>query len=324
MKPASILLLLAWVAAIPEISCIQSAGAATASARYVRVSDWVQTSGLELRWVKRDETFELSNRNAKLLFKVDSTEAEINGVGVRLLFPVVDHGGEASMAQLDLQKTLQPLLTLPRNRAHAQIKTICLDPGHGGRDPGFQIGSHQEKQYTLLLAQELRKELVRAGFVVALTRSRDSFVELSSRPEVARRRKADLFVSLHFNSTESSRNSVQGIEVYCMTPAGAASTNARGEGAGAGAFEGNRNDDKNMFLAYQLQKVLTRDLPVEDRGVHRARFEVLRDAAMPAVLIEAGFMSHPIEGRRIFDAGYRAQMARAIAQGLLAYKRTVE
>jgi N-acetylmuramoyl-L-alanine amidase len=73
-----------------------------------------------------------------------------------------------------------------------------------------------------------------------------------------------------------------------------------------------------------VQKALTHSLAVEDRGVRHARFAVLRDAVMPAVLIEAGFMSHPAEGRKIFTTEYRQQMARAIVDGVLAYKRTVE
>jgi len=131
-------------------------------------------------------------------------------------------------------------------------------------------------------------------------------------------------LSLHFNSVETSRTVVRGAEVYCLTPVGASSTNARGEGANAGWCPGNRNNNKNLYLAYQVQKALTRNLTVDDRGVRRARFAVLRDATMPGVLIEAGFMSHPEEGRRIFDTAYRRQMARAIVDGLLAYKRAVE
>ena len=136
--------------------------------------------------------------------------------------------------------------------------------------------------------------------------------------------EADLFVSLHFNAAESARGSVQGAQVFCLTPAGASSTNARGEGGGVGWCAGNRNNDRNLFLAYQVQQALTRSLAVEDLGVRRARFAVLRDAAMPAVLIEAGFMSHPVEGRKILTAAYRRQIARAIVEGVLAYKRTVE
>ena len=63
---------------------------------------------------------------------------------------------------------------------------------------------------------------------------------------------------------------------------------------------------------------------MEDRGLRRARFAVLRDAPMPAVLVEGGYMSHPSEGKKIFDPGYRRELARAIATGILSYKKTVE
>ena len=291
---------------------------------YVRVTDWAKANGLEIKWLKQDETFQLSNHSSKLVLAVDSRETQINGVAVWLLFPVVAHNGALCLAQLDVDTTLRPLLSPPKGRSGAHIRTICLDPGHGGKDPGNRVGSNQEKQYTLLLAQELHTQLERAGLKVTLTRSTDAFIELPTRPELAKQRSADLFVSLHFNAAEAGRDSVQGVEVYCLTPAGASSTNARGEGAGAGWFPGNRYNDKNLFLAFQVQKALTRNLAVEDRGVRRARFAVLRDAAMPAVLIEAGFMSHPVEGRKIFSSAYRQKIARAIVEALLAYKRAVE
>ncbi len=79
-----------------------------------------------------------------------------------------------------------------------------------------------------------------------------------------------------------------------------------------------------MFLAYELHKSLLKDLAAPDRGVRRARFAVLRTAEMPAVLIEGGFMSHPAESKRIYDPAYRRQMARAIVEGIVAYKNQVE
>lgn len=294
-----------------------------AGKEYVRVSDWAKAHDLEGRWLKRDETLQLANRSTKFVLQLDSREAEVNGVKFWLCFPLAERDGAVYLARLDLQTTLQPLVSPPKNRPGAAIKTVCLDPGHGGNDPGFCVGSRQEKKYTLLLALEVRDQLSRLGFNVVLTRSRDVRVELSARPEFARQHNADLFVSLHFNSAGSSPGSVRGAEVYCLTPAGAPSTNARGEGGGAGSFAGNRSNDKNLFLACQLQRALCKGL-VEDRGVKRARFEVLRNAAMPAVLIEAGFLSHPAEGRRIAEAGYRRQLARAITEGLLAYKGAVE
>ena len=290
---------------------------------YVRVSDWARSGGFALRWLKRDETLELSNSDAAIVLQVHSPDAQINDVGVRLLFPLVPKPDGLWISRMDIRSTFEPVVSPPRLRHGAVLRSICLDPGHGGKDPGFQVGSNQEKKFTLLLSQELQAQLKRAGWKVTLTRSRDAFVELPSRPDIARRRKADLFVSLHFNATEASAGTVKGAEVYCLTPPGAPSTNAGGEGGGAGWFPGNRYNDENMFLAYQLQRTLTHEVSVEDRGVHRARFWVLRDAAMPAVLIEAGFLSHPIEGRRIFSSSYRRQLATAIVDGIEAYRRTM-
>jgi N-acetylmuramoyl-L-alanine amidase len=291
---------------------------------YSRVSEWAKANGYSSRWVKRDETLELNNSTSSIVLQIHSPDAQINGVGVRLLFPLIQKADIVWISKLDIKSTFQPVLSPPRLRRGAVLKSICIDPGHGGKDPGFQVGSNQEKKFALLFSQELQAQLKRAGWKVSLTRTRDSFVELPSRPDIARRRKADLFVSLHFNATEASANSVKGAEVYCLTPVGAPSTNAGGEGAGAGRFAGNRFDEENMFLAYQLQKALARRVSVEDRGVHRARFWVLRDAAMPAVLIEAGFLSHPIEGRKITTPGYRRQLAGAIVEALQDYKRVMQ
>jgi len=291
---------------------------------YVRVADWAKVRGFTARWLKAGETLELNSPTSKVMLTVDSRQAQVNGVQVWLFFPAVAQDDAAWLTALDADLTLRPLVSTPRRQSGTQIKTVCLDPGHGGKDPGNQVGSNQEKRYTLLLAQEVRKQLARVGLKATLTRSADSFIELADRPELARRCKADLFISLHFNGTDGRRSTAQGVEVYCLTPAGVASTNARGEGSGAGSYAGNRHNALNLFLAYQVQKALTRNLAVEDRGVRRARFAVLRGAVMPAVLIEAGFMSHPEEGRKLLTAAYRQQVAKAIVAGLLAYKRVVE
>jgi N-acetylmuramoyl-L-alanine amidase len=228
------------------------------------------------------------------------------------------------MASLDLTTALQPIVYPPRGRPRSTVKHICIDPGHGGKQVGYLAGGEMEKKYTLLLAQELGAELRKAGYTVSYTRTTDTLIELGERPEIARRRNADLFVSLHFNSAGYTSPEVRGVEVYCMTPQRASSTNARGEGGNSGAFLGNLNNARNMVLAYELQKAITRGAGLEDRGVKRARFEVLRDAQMPAVLIEGGFMSNPAEARKIFSPAWRKQMAQAIASGISSYRRIVE
>lgn len=329
MKPAlQLLLLLLGLAAGP--ASIQAADriqqATVSGKKYVRLTDWARANHFAVRWITPEKSLQLSNQNARLVFTVDAredrTKTWIEGVEVSLASPTIYQKGSAWIAQLDIDETLGPILFPKKNPAGAKIKTICLDPGHGGKDPGFRLGSSEEKKYTLLLAQEVRARLQKAGLDVVLTRSTDYFVPLESRPAVARKRGADLFVSLHFNSVGGSRSQVQGVEVYCLTPAGAFSTNARSEGD-TRWVTGNRNTGNSVLLAYQVQKTMLKDLKAADRGVKRARFAVLRDATMPAILIEGGFMSHPSEGKKIFDATYRQRMAQGIVNGILAYKKAV-
>jgi N-acetylmuramoyl-L-alanine amidase len=258
---------------------------------------------------------------------VDSAQAAINGVNVRLSFSVANVKGVPFIAQLDLDKTVRPLLCPLRYLEPKRITTICLDPGHGGKDTGNRVGGgffgHSEKTYTLALALELRDQLKKLGFNVVLTRSTDTYVELPVRPEIANRRGADLFVSLHFNAAQAGKNEVEGPETYCITPVGAASSNAQGEGSGDGATPANRYENQSLVFAYRMEKALVQNLGVVDRGVRRARFAVLRDTTMPAILIEGGYMTHPVESKKIYDSTYRGELAAAIIKGIAAYQKVM-
>jgi N-acetylmuramoyl-L-alanine amidase len=298
---------------------------------YVPLAEWARGNGFYGFTLNRGDEIILTNRTARLLFDVDSAQAQINGVNVRLSFPVANQKGVPLISQLDLDKTIRPLLFPSRYLDPKKITTICLDPGHGGKDSGNRVGfgffGHSEKTYTLLLAFELRDQLKKLGFNVMLTRSSDTYVELPDRPALANRRGADLFVSLHFNATQTGKDEVAGPETYCITPVGAASSNAHGENGefgssiGDGPTTANRHEGQSLLLAYQMEKSLVQNLNANDRGVRRARFAVLRDAAMPAILIEGGYMTNPTEGKKIYDAAYRKQMAAAIVKGILAYQK---
>ena len=299
-----------------------SSGSIYVSGReHIRLATWANAQSLQVSWLTRDKVLQLSGRSNLIVLTINSRETRVNGITVWLLFPVVQRSGYVYLSRSDILNTIGPLLAPGKS---GRIQTICLDAGHGGRDPGNRSGSSYEKTHTLLLANEVRNLLIKAGLKVVMTRSTDIYIDLEDRPAVAQKRGADLFVSLHYNAAESSRSLAKGAEVFSMTPAGAPSTNAQGEGSGAGSYPGNRNNDRNLLLAYHVQKSLVRSLFVEDRGVRRARFAVLRDATMPAILVEAGFLSHPAEGRKIVSAEYRRQMAKAIVEGILAYKKVVE
>jgi len=288
---------------------------------YLRLDQWARASSFEFRWLDKNDLV-VSSAYTKMNFTADSRRMLFNGIVVLLSEPVVKQNGAAYLASLDLTTTIHPILFPPKNRPRQQVKTICIDPGHGGKDPGNMVGREREKTYTLLLAQELGAQLRKLGYTVSYTRTTDAFLDLPVRPDLARRRGSDLFISLHFNSAPGS--DVQGTEVYCMTPQRASSSNARGEGATSRAYSGNINNAKNMLLAYQIQKAIVRGTGAEDRAVKRARYQVLREAPMPAVLIEGGFMSNPAEAKRIFSAAWRKQLATAIANGIESYRKAVE
>jgi len=290
---------------------------------HVRLEDWARANHFQARWTVPKQELQLTSSSRALVFTVDSARISLDGIAVWLSAPIALRNGAAWIAVVDITTAIVPLLFPSRNPANKPIRHIVLDPGHGGKDPGNQKGGQQEKTFTLLLAKEVAQLLNKAGFKATLTRTSDSFVKLPVRPDIARQRGADLFVSLHFNSFIEP--TVKGVEVYCMTPAHTSSTkDPREVGARVGAYPGNRCDARNILLGYQIQKSLLKSIAAEDRGVRRERYAVLRSAEMPAVLIEGGFMSNPAEARRIYDPAARRQMAQAIVEGLKAYRNLVE
>ena len=289
---------------------------------YVRLEDWARQNQFSL--TRQFPEVSARRDRHEIKFVNDSRRAEINGIEVWLSVPIGHRNGTFYIAPTDLLTLIQPILFPARLQPGKTIQHICLDPGHGGRDPGNLDGKHQEKKYTLLLAREVATLLKGYGMKVSFTRNSDQLIDLEDRPKIAGKKGADLFISLHYNTVSATRSDVKGSEVYCLTPAGTSSTNAKGKGGESGAYSGNQQNSFNIQLAYQLQKSLVKGLRMEDRGVRRARFAMLRPASMPAALIEGGFMSNPHDAKRIYDPAERKKMAQAIADGIMAYKKIVE
>lgn len=325
MRVAFVLFRFAAVLAL--LAALPSKGVTFNGHYYVPLAEFARLNGFRIYTAEDGAEAVLSGQDSRLVFDVNSAQAQINGVNVRLSFPAAADHGQLFVSQLDIDTALRPLIDLPRPSSR-RITTICLDPGHGGKDTGNRVVgfiSHNEKTYTLALALELRRQLTDAGFHVILTRTKDVYVDLPARPALANRDGADLFISLHFNASPVDKNEIEGPETYCITPVGAASSNSHGEAEpsaiGSGPTPANRCEDKSLLLAYEMEKSLVQNLHADDRGVRRARFAVLRDATMPAILIEGGYMTHPVEGEKIYSSSYRREMAAAIVKGVLAYQR---
>ncbi len=288
---------------------------------YLRLDPWADSCGYKLRWDKKSGWVELAGRNVRINFLVNSRKAQINGETVLFSLPVLARGDMVLIPAIDAQTTLQPILFPQRNPAWSHVRTVCIDPGHGGKDTGKIDKGNQEKKYTLLLAQDVAGLLASYDVKVVLTRAKDQTLELADRPAFARRKGADLFISLHYNAAGSD---VRGVEVFCLTPAGMASSNEGGGRSDRHAYPGNAQNAQNVLLANLLQKNIRRTTALEDRGLKRSRFEVLREAQIPAVLIEGGFMTNPSDAKKIYDPAFRKKMAQAIVDGIIAYKRIVE
>jgi N-acetylmuramoyl-L-alanine amidase len=285
----------------------------------VYLRDWADQHGFKLSFDPKSLNISLTNRWADIDLLANSKRGSINGITVWLSFPIRIYNGRLMIHQKDLATLFEPIL-YPKPAGNRPVRVVALDPGHGGRDPGYQIGNHEEKKYTLLLAREVQEALERAGLKAMLTRRSDTYVERAERPNLARKAKADIFVSLHYNTAADT--SANGVETYAVTPFGAESTN--GGEVTLLTHPGNKCETQSILLAYEVQRAVTRGMDSSDRGVRRAGFEVLRRATMPSILIESGFMSNSADSKKVFDEGYRKEMARAIVDGILAYKRIME
>jgi N-acetylmuramoyl-L-alanine amidase len=227
--------------------------------------------------------------------------------------------GQPCVHALDLKKTLLPLMAGAPLTFIKTNPTIVIDPGHGGDDAGTRsvLGNRYERDYTLDWAQRLGTLLATNGWQVFLTRSNDVHLSLSNRVAFAEERKAGLFLSLHFNSAGPNARQA-GLETYCLTPAGMVSSVTRGyEDDPALVFPNNAFDAENVQLAAWVHRALLQVNGRNDRGLRRARYlSVLRAQNRPAILVEGGYLSNPLEARRIADPAYRQRMAEAVAKAL--------
>jgi len=218
-------------------------------------------------------------------------------------------------------------------RRSIEVKTVVIDPGHGGRDYGKTGGSGVlEKDVNLALAEVVRDRVKRElGLEVILTREDDRLLALTRRTEIANEVGGDLFVSIHCNSWFSERSS--GFEAYFLSPARSESerTLARYENAAGGTVSNAPNGDidfiiwdlvQNEFInesstfAEFVQKEMSDRLEIRNRGVKQANFVVLQGARMPAVLVEVAFLSNPREEAMLVDPDFHRKVADGVVEAI--------
>ena len=242
-----------------------------------------------LRW--QSNTFKLHPNRQYAVF---------NGMPVQLPAPPM-YGEDKiyRVTPMTMRNIIDPLMTGKMEKR--QVKRILIDPGHGGYDAGALGKISREKDLNLLLAKEIASSLQRMGFTVLMTRTKDRFLSLKERGGLVKKYKADLFISVHHNASKSNPQAA-GIECFAHRIPRPADT----------------------LLASIVQQHLVLASGSVNRGVKFANFAVLRDNPVPAILIEAGFISNASEERSLADPNWRSRVGAAVADAVREYARKAQ
>ncbi|WP_261309544.1 GBS Bsp-like repeat-containing protein [Streptococcus suis] len=205
---------------------------------------------------------------------------------------------------------------LPSTRSY----TVYIDPGHGGRDSGASYGGVHEKNLALSVSNKLRENLLKYGINVLMTRTGDYDVDFKTeRSRMTNASNADLFISIHFNATGAGVSNATGIETYWYQydPEYQPKINKEMHNNPTRLAE-------SEILANKVQESLIKETGAVNRGVRRETFAVLRETAIPAILVELGFMDNPSELQVIKQDSYHTRLAKALAQGVMNWYGAVE
>ncbi len=289
----------------------------------------------------------------QIIFLLESSYLVFNGETFNMKYPVILSEGRYYLPLIFLNHILPRFypeeVSISGKKITAKIpidtslKTIVIDPGHGGKDPGAVGYSKKiyEKNIVLAIAKKLKKLLEdNLNVTVLLTREDDTFVPLQDRTRFANQNQANLFVSLHCNAHR--RSAARGVEVYYLSTA--KTDDARAvealENAVVYEYEGGKEavkqyDDlsfiladmaqnehlkESMDFAIRLQQELVTQSQVTDRGVKQANFYVLRGAFMPSVLVELGFLSNKDEEKILKEKEFQKKLANALFEGIKNFK----
>lgn len=271
--------------------------------------------------------------------------------GHRLVVDLFDQGSAPPATQAPSVAASAPPVPVTPTQAPPKLTpvpngkrdiVVAIDAGHGGEDPGAlsPVKGQYEKHVTLAIAKELQRQInAEKGFRGELVRTGDYFIPLRKRTEIARKKGADLFVSIHADA--APRSSAFGASVYALSERGATSETARWLADAENQSDliggaGNVSlDDKDKMLAGVLldlsmtaslssslnvgQKVLSNMgsiTPLHKRRVEQAGFMVLKSPDIPSILVETGFISNPNEAKKLHTASHQQALARSITSGV--------
>lgn len=261
---------------------------------------------------------EITDGVNSVVFHPGYRRISLNGITAWLNFPAEPDAKETlALSTNDVERFLSPTVNGCMTFTTNNPPRVFIDAGHGGDDCGATAADGQrEKDVALDIALRLGTLLEDAGLAVFQTRTNDTFVALAMRSEMAKAANADIFVSVHCNTTGS--RAAKGVETFALAMPGSESTSADSR-ISRNRYPGNDFDSGSSALGYLVHSCINMERGEADRGLRRARFQVLRLAPCPAILVECGFLSNTAENKSLSSARYRERMARAIADGIVAY-----
>jgi len=292
-------------------------------------------------------TITLNKDSHKINLRVGDTLILVDGAVQHINSPIDIYQGAIVAPDKFKEQILDVLFkeAYPTRKAPSpilKIKKIVIDAGHGGEDPGA-IGRTgvREKDINLDIAKRLSKLLRSEGIEVVMTRNTDTFIPLSRRAEIANNSRADLFIAIHSNANRV--RGLSGFEVYYVSPSVNDSKRAYTSAKDAALnldnayFASNSQDLKAILwdmiytsdraesieLSRSLCRSLDSNLGVRILGIKGAGFQVLKEAHMPAVLIEVGFLSNYNEERKLKNSFYRQEIADGIVEGIRNYAKDI-
>lgn len=242
----------------------------------------------------------------------------VNNYRYVLSYPIRSYAGQMMISSTDVSKLVDPVLCPKFSENAGTLRTVVIDPGHGGHDAGAVSSYAREKDCNLAVALKLRRLLQERGYRVVMTRDRDVFLTLQQRVAIANRCPDSIFVSIHHNS---GRRAAEGIETFTLAPHGTTSPFARTRRMAD--LAGNNQDSENIALATAVHSRAIKSTGATDRGIQRARFSVLCTIERPAILFEGGFVSNPEEGSKISSSKYQDKLAASICEGIIGYSSVV-
>lgn len=265
----------------------------------------------------------LENSKVELKLKVGGNECLMNNVKFVLSASVAASGNQVYVSRVDLAKLIDPVLRPNFIQNAGDFRTVIIDAGHGGKDPGATNPLGAEANYNLGLAIRLKGLLEAKGFKVKMIRESDRYYSLQERVNIANSISENaIFLSLHFNS---GGRAARGIETFTLSPPGVSHYGTGLKASDAQEQTGNEHDSANIALATALHGSVLRRLGNNtlDRGIKRARFSVLSGVRHPAILFEGGFMSHPYEARLIANESFQAAIAAGMVDAIARYRFAV-